>query len=90
MFAGVIILAYWPSFVWVGTKTIVARGAFGRLVQRSTKEPFHLRAHWSILNSWTGLGALSVHFADGARVFVPLVNRPDAFAGQFAAKIQKS
>jgi hypothetical protein len=77
--AGLMTVAYRPSFVWVGTKTIMARGAFGRIVQRSTNEDFQLEARWGLLDDWTGLGALSVRFADGARVFVPLVNDPSAF-----------
>lgn len=89
MFVGGMILAYRPSFVWVGTKTIMARGLFGRLVQRSTKEAFQLKAHWATLNDWTGLGALSVHFADGARVFVPLVIDPDAFVRKINSKIKE-
>jgi hypothetical protein len=79
MFVGVMVLAYRPSFVWVGTKTIMARGAFGRLVQHPVKEPFQVKAHWAALTDWTGLGAVSVRFADGAGVFVPLVVHPETF-----------
>lgn len=89
IFAGLIILAYRPSFVWVGTKTVVARGAFGRLVQHSIKEPFHLKPHWAILNQWTEVGALSVEFADGTRLFVPFVNDPYAFVRDLPGKLEK-
>jgi hypothetical protein len=89
MFSGVIMLAYRPSFVWIGTKTIIARGAFGRILQRSIKHPFQIKAHWSLLADWTGLGALSVRFADGARVFVPLVVHPHEFVRDLPKKIRE-
>jgi hypothetical protein len=86
---GVTIIAYWPSFVWVGTKTIMARGLFGRFVQRSTDEPFQLKPHWALLDHWTGLGALSVEFADGVRVFIPLVNDPGRFVRELPTRIKE-
>jgi hypothetical protein len=85
---GTAIFAYLPSFVWVGTKTIIARGAFGRFVQRSASEPFELKPRWALFDDWTGLGALSVHFADGRKVFVPLVNDPTRLAREVAAKLK--
>jgi hypothetical protein len=89
LFMGATVIAYRPSFIWVGTKTIMARGPFGRLVQRSIHERFQLKSHWALLDYWTGLGALSVHFADGARVFVPLVNDPVAFVRELPTKMKE-
>ncbi|WP_161494841.1 DUF4062 domain-containing protein [Bradyrhizobium canariense] len=85
----VMAIAYRPSFVWVGTKTIMARGLFGRFVQRPLNERFQLDPHWALLDRWTGLGALSVEFSDGVRIFVPLVNDPTAFARHLPAQIKE-
>jgi len=54
------------SFTWRGTKTIVARRPFGGLIQRSVDAVSESRAHWKFLDCWTGLGAVSVAFNDGA------------------------
>ncbi len=71
------ILAYAPTFVWVGTKTLVARGAFAlRTIQCPLNESYRLISQWDWLDRWCGLGALTVVFPDGRKIFVPLVNSP--------------
>ncbi|MGY4433978.1 hypothetical protein ACVWWO_006455 [Bradyrhizobium sp. F1.13.1] len=89
LFIGVMTLAFWPSFVWVGTKTIMVRGLFGRFVQRPINEGVKLKPHWALLHYWTGLGGLSVEFYDGVRVFVPLVDDPTAFARELPALLKE-
>lgn len=72
--------AYRPSFIWIGTKTIMARGLFARrFVQRPIKAGFDLKPRWQLLNDWKEVGSVSATFQDGAKVFVPLVNDPYRF-----------
>jgi hypothetical protein len=74
---GLAAIAYAPSFIWFGTKTIIARSAFAaRVVQRPIDEPFEVLPRWRFLEDWTGVGAVSIAFRDGLKVFVPLVNSP--------------
>lgn len=88
-FLGLAVAAYRPSFIWVGTKTVMARGALGRFKQGPTDDPPQLRPHWLLLDRWTGLGALCAKFADGTRVFVPLVNDPNRFVRELPARIKE-
>jgi hypothetical protein len=77
---GVSVLAWAPSYYSIGTKTIMARGMFGlRTIQQSTAEPFGIVRRWHILKKLTPyphLGAVTIYFASGKRIFVPLVNNP--------------
>ena len=72
--ATLIVFASAPSYLWIGTQTVVARGLFGLCtLQQSRAEPFTIRAWWSWLDHWCDVGAISVHFASGRWVFVPFV-----------------
>ncbi len=76
-----LIAAYAPTFVWKGTRTVIARGAFSvRVLQCPLDAAFVLAPRWVLLERWCGFGALAITFPDGRRLFVPLVNDPTTFA----------
>lgn len=69
------VLAWAPSFCWIGTKTIMARGMFGiRTIQQPRTEPFRGVYRWRLLERFTGLEAVTIHFALGKKIFVPLID----------------
>jgi hypothetical protein len=77
-----IALASVSSYVWIGTQGVVARGLFGIFTtQQSRREPVSVRARWSLLDRFCDVGAVSVRFASGKRVFVPFVQNPGELEG---------
>jgi hypothetical protein len=79
----VIALATGPSYVWIGTKTIVARGLFGlRTSQESRRGRVNVVSHWALTQRWWDVGAMSVKFSNGSRIFVPFIRTADALASE--------
>lgn len=73
----ILVIAYKPTYLWIGTKSIIARGVFAsRVIRQNFDEPFLLKHHWFFLERITGIGAISIKFCSGQRVFVPLVHDP--------------
>jgi hypothetical protein len=69
------IVAWAPTFVYIGSKTIVARGAFGiRTLQNVKGREGVLRPRWRMLDKWCGVGAVSVEVPNGRGVFVPFIS----------------
>ncbi len=81
LMAGIAILAWAPTYVWAGTKTLVARGTFGLLtLQQSRTDRFTIEPRWGRLDDWCGIGAVSLAFANGRSVFVPFIHDSGAFS----------
>jgi hypothetical protein len=76
--AFLVILAYAPTYVWVGTRSVVARGAFALKTIQDVAEPVFIEAKWRFLEESCGIGAILAKCSSGQRVFVPLVNDPSA------------
>jgi hypothetical protein len=85
-----LVIAYAPTFIWVGTKTVMARSIFAyRIVQRPIAIPFELVPRWEAFENWTGIGALSIKFSNGKKRFVPFVNNPTEFARKCRYEVRK-
>lgn len=62
-----------PSSILLGSKTVVARGAFGlRTIRQMKGHQGRVVPRWGLLERWCGLGAASVMSDDGT-VFVPFI-----------------
>lgn len=82
---GLAMLAWSPTFVCVGTKTIMARGAFGlQRVQALKGTKGLILQRWRLLDRWLDIGALTVQTPNG-RVFVPFISN----AGSLACAAEK-
>jgi hypothetical protein len=78
---GVATLAWSPTFVCVGTKTVMARGAFGlRTVQHLKGAEGLIVPRWRLLDRLLGVGALTVRTPDGRRAFVPFISNAGSLA----------
>lgn len=77
----VVVLAWSPAFVCVGTKTVMARGAFGlRTVQHLKGSERLVIPRWRLLDRLFDVGAASVCTPDGQRVFVPFISNARSLA----------
>lgn len=78
---GLAILAWSPTFVCVGTKTVMARGAFGlRIVQHLKGTEGLLMPRWRLFDRWLKIGALTVRTPDGRGTFVPFISNASSLA----------
>jgi hypothetical protein len=83
---GVAILAWSPTFVCVGTKTIMARGAFGLYTVQHLKGAKGLIIpRLRLLDRWLDMGALTVRTPEGRHAFVPFISN----AGSLSCEAEK-
>jgi len=83
-------VAYSPSFIRIGTKSILARGAFAFwTIQYPIDANIKLTAHWGLLEDYLTLGALSIVFPDKRKIFVPFVNNPSSFVDKYEKLIEE-
>lgn len=63
-----------PTYLWIGSKTVVARGFFGLITtQQSRLESLQIASSWYWLKRWCDVDAVAVRFASGRWVFVPFI-----------------
>ena len=83
---GLTILAWSPTFVCIGTKTVMARGAFAvRTVQHTKGKAGLIFPHWRLFTRWFDVGALTVRTPAGRGAFVPFISN----AGSLACEAEK-
>jgi hypothetical protein len=74
-------LALAPTYLWIGTKSVVARGFFGLFTtQQSRREPLNVTWLWQWLERRCDVGAVSVRFANGRWFFVPFIRNTGELA----------
>jgi hypothetical protein len=67
----ILFIAWAPTYCWVGTKTVIARGLFGmRTLQQLRTEPLKVTTSWDFIQEFT---AVRIRFSSGQRIFVPFV-----------------